>query len=316
MVKQWTAGDHKQVERVFIGALVGAITEPRVLQAARCLTDFVYVAQYHSHTDDTLMALQHALNDFHRLKDVFIELGCRDHFNIPKFHSLAHYIDTIRNLGSLDGVNTETSKQLHIDFAKKAYAATSRKDYTVQMTRWLQQQEVVIWFSRYLMWCRKTGRVDVDSSLSSDSEHDRQDLKRRPAIAPVSSQRYWISHQPQFPKRTIAYLEQHHGAVGFLDVLKVFLNTLPRRHQFFEPNANDRFNVFSNLVIFMNPMEHAASKNSRIRSHPHRTNGIRKPPALARYDTVLVEVDAELQKQGGLHGTLISLSLNYSVCTD
>jgi hypothetical protein len=84
--------------------------KPRVLQATRCLTDFVHLAQYHSHTDNTLTALWHALDDFHRLKDVFIELGCCDHFNIPKLHSLAHYSDTIRNLGSLDGLNTETSE--------------------------------------------------------------------------------------------------------------------------------------------------------------------------------------------------------------
>jgi hypothetical protein len=163
------------------------------------------------------------------------------------------------------------------------------------MTRWLQQQEAVIWFSCYLVWCRETGCADMESSLSSDSEHDtRQDLERRPVIAPSSSQCYWISQQPQFPKKTIPYLEQQHGAVGFLDTLKAFVNTLPRRHHFFEPNANDRIDVFSNLVIFMDPMEHAASENSRIRSHPQHSNGIRKPPTLARYDTVLVEVDAEL----------------------
>jgi len=109
-VRQWTAADHKQLERVFVGVLVGAIMEPRVLQAARCLIDFVHLAQYHSHTDVTLAALQHALDNFHHLKNVFIELGCRDQFNIPKLHSLVHYTDTIRNLGSLDGLNTETSE--------------------------------------------------------------------------------------------------------------------------------------------------------------------------------------------------------------
>ncbi|KAN0078167.1 hypothetical protein V8E55_010224 [Tylopilus felleus] len=213
-VKQWTATDHKQLERVFIGALVGAIAEPHVLQATRCLINFVHLAQYHSHTDDTLMALQHALNDFHRLKDVFIELGCRDQFNIPKFHLLVHYTDTIRNLGSLDGLNTETSERLHIDFAKKAYAATSRKDYTIQMTRWLQRQEAAIWFSGYLAWHHKTRLTDMDLFLSSDSDPESylQDLQHRPVTALCVSQCYRISQQPQFPKKTIQYLEQHHGA--------------------------------------------------------------------------------------------------------
>ena len=49
-----------------------------------------------------MTALQHALDDFHHLKDIFIELECWGHFNIPKFHSLIHYADTIWKLGSLE----------------------------------------------------------------------------------------------------------------------------------------------------------------------------------------------------------------------
>ena len=93
-IRQWTGADHKELERVFVGTLMGAIMEPRVLQAACCVMDFVHLAQYHSHTDDTLTALQRALNNFHHSKDVFIKLGCRDQFNIPKLHSLVHYTNT------------------------------------------------------------------------------------------------------------------------------------------------------------------------------------------------------------------------------
>jgi hypothetical protein len=174
-IKQWTGGDHKQFERVFIGTLVGTNAEPRVQQAACSLVDFVHLAEYRSHTDDTLAALQNALDDFHRLKDVFIEHGCRNHFNIPKFHSLMHYTDMIRTLGSLDGLNTETSERLHIDFAKKAYAATNQKDYTVQMTRWLQRQKAVVWFSSYQTWQRRTCLMDTEYSLSSSLERHRPD---------------------------------------------------------------------------------------------------------------------------------------------
>ncbi|KAG8220271.1 hypothetical protein J3R82DRAFT_1365, partial [Butyriboletus roseoflavus] len=96
-----------------------------VIWAACNLVDFVQLAQYRSHTDDMLAALQHALGDFHHLKDVFIDLGCHDHFNILKLHSLIHYTDTIQMLGALDELNMEISECLHIDYAKKAYSATS-----------------------------------------------------------------------------------------------------------------------------------------------------------------------------------------------
>ena len=117
--------DHKQLQRVFVTALVGTTPNSDVIWASRALLDFIYLAQYHSHTDMTLQALQDALNDFHALKDVFVGLGCRQHFNIPKLHSLIHYVKSIRLFGSLNGFNTENLERLHIDYAKKAYAVTN-----------------------------------------------------------------------------------------------------------------------------------------------------------------------------------------------
>ncbi|KAF8548379.1 hypothetical protein OG21DRAFT_1526527 [Imleria badia] len=109
-VKQWTDADHKQLQRVFVSSLVGTTPHQDIVKAGCALLDFIYIAQYQSHTDDTILALQQALNDFHDLKEIFDELECWDHFNIPKFHSLLHYTDTIKKLGSLDGLNTENSE--------------------------------------------------------------------------------------------------------------------------------------------------------------------------------------------------------------
>ena len=318
-IKQWTGADHKQLQRVFVGALVGAVPDPAVVKAGRSLLDFIYLAQYHSHTDETLRALQNALNDFHSIKDVFINLGCRDHFNIPKLHSLRHYIETIRNLGSLDGVNTEHSERLHIDYAKKAYAASSRKDYVIQMTKWLQRQEAVISFKAFLDWRNGSPIADSTASASesmSETENDNtgscpvsQPVYKRgaPTLSRIFStgRRYHISQRPQFPNRTIQYLERHHGAACFSDALQTFLNTLPRARQFFAPNANDRFDIFSNLTILLSSAEHAPHKTStRIQSHPQHSNGPRKLPTPARFDTVLVLVDDELRRHGGFHGKL------------
>jgi hypothetical protein len=174
-VKQWTGADHKQLQRVFVTALVGTTPNSDVVQASRALLDFVYLAQYHSHTDMTLQALQDALKDFHDLKDVFVGHRCRKHFNIPKLHSLVHYVKSIRLFGSLDGFNTENSERLHIDYAKKAYAATNRRDHTMQMTRWLNRQEAVMWFNSYLTWRNSghaTGGLANEHSDNTDELHN------------------------------------------------------------------------------------------------------------------------------------------------
>ncbi|KAJ7887763.1 hypothetical protein B0H13DRAFT_1888719 [Mycena leptocephala] len=124
-VSQWTGTEHKEMQRVFFGVLAGA----ERAGSHRC----------QSHTSRTLDALQTSLNTFHANKDILIQLGIREHFNIPKIHSLQHYVDAIRSLGSADGYNTEAPERLHIDFAKNAYRSSNKRDYTAQMTVWLQR---------------------------------------------------------------------------------------------------------------------------------------------------------------------------------
>ncbi|KAG2139882.1 hypothetical protein BD769DRAFT_1340459, partial [Suillus cothurnatus] len=61
----------------------------------RALLDFIYLTQYPSHDDHTLQYLEDALDLYHTNKDVLVDLGIHDHLNIPKFHSMVHYIQAI-----------------------------------------------------------------------------------------------------------------------------------------------------------------------------------------------------------------------------
>ncbi|KAG6912043.1 hypothetical protein DXG01_001823, partial [Tephrocybe rancida] len=58
-----------------------------------------------------------------------------------------HYVEAIKALGSADGYNSEAPERLHIDFAKDAYRASNKRDYTEQMAMWLQRREA--------MWMRE-----------------------------------------------------------------------------------------------------------------------------------------------------------------
>ncbi len=130
------------MEQVFVGLIVGAV-DKRVLMAVRAAVDFIYFASLHSHTSGTLAALSQALDDFHKYKEVFVELEVRDHFNIPKIHAMEHYVHLIGLFGSADSFNTESPERLHIDYAKDAYRASNKRDYIAQMTTWLRRQEAV-----------------------------------------------------------------------------------------------------------------------------------------------------------------------------
>ena len=83
-VLQWTGHEHKEMQRIFVGLIAGAV-QPAVLRTVIAVIDFIFYAQFQVHTK-TLLALETALKTFHENKDIFIRLGIHEHFNIPKIH--------------------------------------------------------------------------------------------------------------------------------------------------------------------------------------------------------------------------------------
>ncbi|KAF9778022.1 hypothetical protein BJ322DRAFT_1102226 [Thelephora terrestris] len=66
------------------------------------------------HTSETLQLLHQSLRNFHANKHIFVELGIREDFNLPKLHSLVHYVESIELFGTTDNYNTEYTERLHI----------------------------------------------------------------------------------------------------------------------------------------------------------------------------------------------------------
>lgn len=152
-----TGKEHDQMCRILLGLVIdiplpGGLSNARLIRAVRAVLDFLYVAQYPVHTDETLEILEDALGRFHKSKDIFIDLGIRNSFNIPKLHFVQHYVMFIRLYGTTDNFDTAYTERLHIDFAKDAYKATNHKDEFTQMTKWLERKEKVFRHEQYLKW--------------------------------------------------------------------------------------------------------------------------------------------------------------------
>jgi hypothetical protein len=124
--------------------LADGLSNIRLIRAVHALLNFLYLAQYPVHTNETLELLEDALEPFHNNKKIFVDLGIRDAFNIPKLHFARHYLKYIKLYGTLDNFNTEYMERLHIDLAKDAYAATNHKDEFTQMTIWLERKEQIL----------------------------------------------------------------------------------------------------------------------------------------------------------------------------
>ncbi|KAG1872445.1 hypothetical protein DFJ58DRAFT_903859 [Suillus subalutaceus] len=273
-VKQWTGSEHKEMQRVFVGLLTGAVPS-RVLVVARSILDFSYYAQLQIHTVESLEGLQTALAGFHANKDVLKELAIREHFNIPKLHQLTHYVQSISLFGAADGFNTELPERLHIDFAKDAYRASNKRDYEEQMVLWLQRQEAVFLRSAYLDWLSREpgGRTDSDSHSDSDSDSDSDSSSEEAEATPAVH-----------PHQSVQKIVGAHGATDFLPALQSFPHTnLPQNTLI--PGVQDRFD----LHVSEAPMRR------RIRASPERPASGRKPGGPARFDMALIRSTAGLR---------------------
>lgn len=152
-----TGKEHQHISRILLGLIIGlplpdGMSPSRLVRATRALLDFLYLAQYPTHTSETLDLLEEHLQAFHENKSIFIDLGIRTNFELPKLHSLDHYRRSIELFGTTDNYDTQYSERLHIDFAKDAYRASNKKEELLQMTVWLERKEKIHRHDKYIEW--------------------------------------------------------------------------------------------------------------------------------------------------------------------
>ena len=72
--------------------------------------------------------MEEALKQFHGNKSIFVDLGIRTQFNLPKLHNVGQYRQLIVRFDTTDNYSTQATERLHIDYAKDAYEATKHKE--------------------------------------------------------------------------------------------------------------------------------------------------------------------------------------------
>ncbi|KAJ8495203.1 hypothetical protein ONZ45_g12952 [Pleurotus djamor] len=312
-VSQWTGKEHKAMEKIFLAMLTG-VGDDRVLRVVRAILDFIYLASLHTHTSSTLDAMEEALSIFHAEKDVFIEYGARspEHFNIPKIHSMQHYVDLIRLFGSADGFNTESPERLHIDYAKNAYRASNKKDYIIQMTRWLSRQEAVDRFSMYLEWTGGNGATSGHSSgrsletdvIDDDELHDNDEDEDEGALYTARQREagqpaYKVSRTHPRHLRNISaekIMADHHAP----ELLSAFQKYISTRGSPLKAQSFDTFDLYKRLVIELPTIPYASRKDlkNEVRAVPPKQALGRRSPEPAHMDYALIrtgETNTRLQ---------------------
>ncbi|QRV99830.1 hypothetical protein RhiJN_27849 [Ceratobasidium sp. AG-Ba] len=147
VISQWTGKESRALGRTFL-TIVAGHGDSRLVKATRSIVDFMTRAHKSEVTDSDLAAMRRDLIDLEQSKGVFIDatkrnlLSDQHRFNdIPKFHSITHYPFLISQLGSPEGLSTEITERLHIDFVKKPWSTTNHVNATQQMIAYLENRE-------------------------------------------------------------------------------------------------------------------------------------------------------------------------------
>ncbi|KAG9073879.1 hypothetical protein FS749_014599 [Ceratobasidium sp. UAMH 11750] len=267
-LKQTTAHEHREMQKVFMAVMAGLVPND-VLPVILAVIDFIHFARLPVHTTATLDLLDDALDRFHEHKHVFIKYNVRTDFNINKVHAMCHYTEAIRALGAADAYNTETPERLHIEFAKRAYKATNRRNFFQQMTVYLDRRERVNKFDAYLR--------------SIHPEYAARDLDLEKDLVDDPNAMGWkIAKKSPIPRVPVSMLPQMYQVQWFSWCVSEFLEQF--HHKVVEiDERNDRLEVFPKATQVIDDA-FSSDLVDRVHASPARPGGSTK----SRFDTALI----------------------------
>ena len=144
-VKKWDRSEYWAACRqlVPVVALLLIKDDPALLQFVRTIIDFVHMAQYKLHNNQTLRYMQHAFCRINQTKgafrdarqtDAMIRAGKAGHFIFRKWYVICYYHDWIKLYGSVTGFITGIEETIYITWIKDFFKRTNiRKSHEKQI---------------------------------------------------------------------------------------------------------------------------------------------------------------------------------------
>ncbi|KAJ6632543.1 hypothetical protein B0H10DRAFT_1938138 [Mycena sp. CBHHK59/15] len=121
--KQWTGNDSKGLMKVYLPAIAGHVTS-QVVRAVTSLTEFCHLVQRSVLDEDTLLAIDAAIDAFHDARKVFCVVR-PEGFSLPHQHFIVHYRSLIQAFAALNGLCSSIMESKHIKAVKKPYRHSS-----------------------------------------------------------------------------------------------------------------------------------------------------------------------------------------------
>ncbi|KAI9431608.1 hypothetical protein H4582DRAFT_2084787 [Lactarius indigo] len=132
--KQWTGDDSKALMKVYLPAIVGYVPDDIV----KCLGAFLeacYISRRQDVDSNALDTLQHTLDNYKELREVFRTSGVRPtgFSSLPRQHSIFHYRRQIEDFGAPGGLCSSITESRHITAVKKPWRRSNRYQALGQM---------------------------------------------------------------------------------------------------------------------------------------------------------------------------------------
>ncbi|KIY63769.1 hypothetical protein CYLTODRAFT_125515 [Cylindrobasidium torrendii FP15055 ss-10] len=309
-LSQISGAERKDMGKILLGCIVDEL-DPRAVTAVRAILDFIYLAQYATHDNTTLGYMEAALQLWHDNKSYFTDvIELREDINIPKFHSLQHYVSMIRTFGTTNNFNTEMFERLHIEFAKKGWRASNHRDEFTQMTTWVNRQENVKSFERYLTW-RNNYYAAKKAKSAKDAASSTADATERPAESQLTPptkpppnpkadlQRLSLTKNPHSYNKGVRLIDRQHHAPSFSAHLLSWLNGI-EADRGLRPPLKHLYLPFPGVDVWHSlKLSHEGYDPSR-----EENESVKASPVEDRFDTVIVLWKPEAEA-AGLEGTRI-----------
>ena len=272
-MSQISGTKRKNMAKILLGCPVGCMPAQGIA-AVTALLDFIYLAQYPAHNAETLGYLQDALDQFHKNREYFVVTGVWADFNIPKFHSLLHYIELF---GTTDNYNTEMFEQLHIDVTKHGWRASNQRDEFPQMIWWLSRQDKVTCFEFHQKNLQQ-------SQANIEFETVLQQPPTKKAIISMAK-------HPNFPRHWLSLIEDRQDAPDFTYYLKAFLNSfttnkVPNQHLDQSKLPFQNVHVYSMFSFHPQGIQDDKEESDLVRALPHSAQNPH-----GQFDTVIAIIN-------------------------
>ncbi|TDL19558.1 hypothetical protein BD410DRAFT_726969 [Rickenella mellea] len=309
--KQWTGNDSKALMKVFLPAIVGHVPN-KMVRCIAAFLDFCYVARRSAHDTAALAAMDAALGRFHEHRTIFEEAGIRpDGISLPRQHSLLHYVRGIKLFGSPNSICSSITESKHITAVKRPWRRSNRNNPLGQIirtnTRLSKISAARVEFGRRSMLTddvvsHSLRAAGIDVTDDEDSDSDDGDVTDVDAYSRKITMLADEVSRPNLPELVCRFLHDQRYPDSDVPAEYIPLDDCP--------SFEGRVSVFhSACATFYAPSELSGPGGMQreiIRSNPSWHG------QYARYDTVLIQNDPDVEGMAGMLVGRVLLFLGFT----